>query len=497
MAKVHPARDDDAGGAEAGGTPGFRVLNATPGSALHHLKERVQCFFEGGRRACRHCGPGAARRNARRNGSCAIDGLNSNWIVPGSLMAMARPGEAALAAGLLARLREGNVRAIVNLQEIGEHAHCGAGILRRSGLSYLPETVMAQGIHHFNPAWRDMAAPRVEMAADIVRVMHEHVSAGGAVAVHCHAGLGRTGLIIACYLIFYHRMRAADAVAEVRRHRRGSVQNRRQEAFTRAFEEAVLGARAVTPSLAAGGGAPSASMPALVARQRLLHAGASFTRYYWVLECLDSSIAALAARADAGERVAEMAARPSDEEDDLLDGELARAVDAGPLEEAGRYEPAALLRFMRALFRRCAPMLPDSAVSELVAASTQGNGSPSGDDDESAGSIVAASLLDGGGRADRTAAASCPRRACVVGIVGSCVAAAGSPSSAVSLDTLLTLLSKLLILNSAAPACPIRGGAWPPADRRLPILRIALRRVADSLAADAAAARAPCMDLQE
>ena len=41
MAKVHPTRDD-AGGAEAGGTPGFRVLNATPGSALHHLKERVQ-----------------------------------------------------------------------------------------------------------------------------------------------------------------------------------------------------------------------------------------------------------------------------------------------------------------------------------------------------------------------------------------------------------------------------------------------------------------------
>jgi protein tyrosine phosphatase domain-containing protein 1 len=36
------------------------------------------------------------------------------------------------------------------------------------------------------------------------------------VAIHCHAGLGRTGLFIACYLIYKFRMSANDAIYYIR-----------------------------------------------------------------------------------------------------------------------------------------------------------------------------------------------------------------------------------------------------------------------------------------
>ena len=40
-------------------------------------------------------------------------------------------------------------------------------------------------------------------------------------AVHCHAGLGRTGVLIACYLAYSQRIRGDEAIARVRQKRLG------------------------------------------------------------------------------------------------------------------------------------------------------------------------------------------------------------------------------------------------------------------------------------
>lgn len=57
-----------------------------------------------------------------------------------------------------------------DLQEVGEHAHCGRGILPASGFSYDPETFMAADIGVYNFSWRDMGVPTLHKMMDIVQV---------------------------------------------------------------------------------------------------------------------------------------------------------------------------------------------------------------------------------------------------------------------------------------------------------------------------------------
>ena len=53
-------------------------------------------------------------------------------------------------------------------------------------------------------------------------------SNNGKAAVHCHAGLGRTGVLIACYIIFAERISANEAIRKVRKPRPPSIQTREQ-----------------------------------------------------------------------------------------------------------------------------------------------------------------------------------------------------------------------------------------------------------------------------
>lgn len=129
--------------------------------------------------------------------------------------------------------------------QVGEHAGCGPGNLPCSGFTYRPEYFMASGIGVANIPWRDLGVPTLGKMMDIVQVararwalppsprpppgapacdpaassrraqpsaaraaaarqvMQRTVGGEGRkVAVHCHAGLGRTGLVASCYLVY-------------------------------------------------------------------------------------------------------------------------------------------------------------------------------------------------------------------------------------------------------------------------------------------------------
>lgn len=57
--------------------------------------------------------------------------------------------------------------------------------------------------------------PTLPSLLSMVKVM-DFALTEGRVAVHCHAGLGRTGVLIACYLTFSLRLSSEEAITTVR-----------------------------------------------------------------------------------------------------------------------------------------------------------------------------------------------------------------------------------------------------------------------------------------
>lgn len=66
----------------------------------------------------------------------------------------------------------------------------------------------------------DCTSPSFELVEQFLNIVEE---TEGAVALHCFAGLGRTGTLIACYLIKHYDFNALEATAWCRLCRFGSI----------------------------------------------------------------------------------------------------------------------------------------------------------------------------------------------------------------------------------------------------------------------------------
>jgi atypical dual specificity phosphatase len=74
----------------------------------------------------------------------------------------------------------------------------------------------------------DYSTPTHEQIEKIVHFIEKRLQHNEPVVVHCRAGYGRTGTLLACYLVS-RGMSASQAMAEVRRARPGSIEMRDQE----------------------------------------------------------------------------------------------------------------------------------------------------------------------------------------------------------------------------------------------------------------------------
>ena len=142
-----------------------------------------------------------------------------NWLFPDRLLACAYPW----GPDGLGELAEQGVRLIVNLHERGHDADR----LARFGLTE---------VHLPVP---DFTAPTPEQLSRGVHAINRALSAGQCVAVHCAAGLGRTGTLLACYLVSTG-LEPKAAIARIRAVRPGSVETAEQQAAIEEFARRAL-----------------------------------------------------------------------------------------------------------------------------------------------------------------------------------------------------------------------------------------------------------------
>jgi atypical dual specificity phosphatase len=81
----------------------------------------------------------------------------------------------------------------------------------------------------------DGGAPTMEQAVEFVRFVNRQRAEGRPVAVHCEAGVGRTGTMLAVYLIS-QGSDAATAIRTVRMVQPRAIETMRQVQFLSAFE---------------------------------------------------------------------------------------------------------------------------------------------------------------------------------------------------------------------------------------------------------------------
>uniref|UniRef100_A0A0N4Z9E0 protein-tyrosine-phosphatase n=1 Tax=Parastrongyloides trichosuri TaxID=131310 RepID=A0A0N4Z9E0_PARTI len=134
-----------------------------------------------------------------------------NWIIPGKLMAFAKPTETQVIDHYPPN---STTRLAPMFVKFGITA-----IVQTNEKEYDPLDFTKFGIKHFLLTFEDMTEPSPEYVLQFLKICQEEEI----IAVHCKSGLGRTGTLIACYMIWKFKIKAETCIAWLRLARPGSV----------------------------------------------------------------------------------------------------------------------------------------------------------------------------------------------------------------------------------------------------------------------------------
>uniref|UniRef100_A0A674NRC6 Dual specificity protein phosphatase CDC14A n=1 Tax=Takifugu rubripes TaxID=31033 RepID=A0A674NRC6_TAKRU len=136
-----------------------------------------------------------------------------NWIIPGKFLAFSGPHPKSkiengyplhAPEAYIPYFRKNNVTTIIRLNK----------------KMYDAKRFTETGFEHHDLFFVDGSTPNDSIVRKFLSICE---NAEGAVAVHCKAGLGRTGTLIGCYMMKHYRLTAAEAIAWIRICRPGSI----------------------------------------------------------------------------------------------------------------------------------------------------------------------------------------------------------------------------------------------------------------------------------
>ena len=142
---------------------------------------------------------------------------NFSWVEPSIIAGCGRPETV---VELETVKREG-IEAIVSLTS----TPLNPGIVTRLGFTYMHSPLSG--------------TPSTQQLTQIVQFIQSQKSQSHPVLVHCGEGIGRTGTILAAWLV-HNGMHANAAIQLVREKRPGSIQTAEQESAIHEFEKAVI-----------------------------------------------------------------------------------------------------------------------------------------------------------------------------------------------------------------------------------------------------------------
>eukprot|EP00347_Sterkiella_histriomuscorum_P013220 403365547 len=226
-------------------SPHFSQIEITKKTKLRAIdfdeKTKIHCQFCGGK-SCKH-------ENWTRCVNPAFKGLHSNWVNDNVVASQRLSDRIIHEFKIIEQFKETGLNAIFNLQEPGEHPYCGDGISMRSGFSYTPELLMSNGISFFNFFWKDLTNPTFERCLNCAQVMDFIIRNGGKCLVHCHAGQGRTALVIGAYLIISGTAKDdKEAIAQTRKNRPKCFSKSYNRNYIKKFYDRYMEIKQIFPS---------------------------------------------------------------------------------------------------------------------------------------------------------------------------------------------------------------------------------------------------------
>lgn len=100
----------------------------------------------------------------------------------------------------------------------------------------LEASYLSLGFDVISAPVRDFSVPEQGALDEAIRQTIQAAKQGRTVAIHCHAGLGRTGMFAACMAKVVFGMDGQEARVWVREHIRDAVETREQYMFVQSFE---------------------------------------------------------------------------------------------------------------------------------------------------------------------------------------------------------------------------------------------------------------------
>ncbi|TGZ56456.1 hypothetical protein CRM22_010167 [Opisthorchis felineus] len=142
-----------------------------------------------------------------------VENGDLNWIVPGKFLAFCGPHAQS-------KIENGYPLHAPEVYIPYFRKHNVSTIIRLNRKVYDSRRFTDAGFDHFDLFFADGSFPPDDIMLRFLQICEQ---APGAIAVHCKAGLGRTGTLISCYLLKHYRLSSHEAIAWCRICRPGSV----------------------------------------------------------------------------------------------------------------------------------------------------------------------------------------------------------------------------------------------------------------------------------